>query len=178
MNGVSKRNQQVLFDDLQCHSEAESIAKQTCVDFVKSMPHARNMLFTGDCGTGKTMTASAMINECAKSFRTGAIRTVTQISRQFAEARDFNSSDSETKALKWLLDLDLLVIDEVGLQKGNQNEMLILDEVINGRYDEMKPTLIISNFSGAQMSELLGDRIVSRLKSDLVQIKFNWESKR
>ena len=167
MNGVSKRNQQVLFDDLQCHSEAESIAKQTCVDFVKSMPHARNMLFTGDCGTGKTMAASAMINECAKSFRTGAIRTVTQISRQFTEARDFNSSDSETKALKWLLDLDLLVIDEVGLQKGNQNEMLILDEVINGRYDEMKPTLIISNFSGAQMSELLGDRIVSRLKSDL-----------
>lgn len=178
LKGVSKRNANVFFDDVLTNSKAEEDAKALCVKYVSDLPHCKNLLFTGDCGTGKTMMASAMVNESARRYQTGAVRTVRQLVRQFEEARDFNSSDSESKALKWLVDLDLLVIDEVGVQKGTNNELMILEEIVDGRYGEMKPTVFLSNFSGGQMSEILGVRIVSRIKQDLTQVPFNWSSKR
>ena len=55
------------------------------------------------------------------------------------------------------------MIDEVGRQYGTQAERAMLFEVINARYVDMKPTVIVSNFDGPHLKEYLGDSIFSRL---------------
>ena len=40
---------------------------------------------------------------------------------------------------------DLLILDEVGVQFGSETEKMILFEIINGRYEQLKPTIVISN---------------------------------
>ena len=65
-----------------------------------------------------------------------------------------------------LIDLDLLVIDEVGVQSGTENERNILFDIINGRYENMKSTLIITNLDRSQLPDYLGERIVDRLREN------------
>lgn len=172
MNGITKRNQNTMMIDVICKTKEEQDTKDKCQAFIDDMPHCRNLLLTGNTGTGKTMMASAIINELDKKFYIGAIRTINQISMQMDKARDFSTSLQATDVLKSLIDVDVLVIDEVGMQKGNQTEFLLLDEIIDGRYGEMKPTILISNLNGKMVGELMGDRAVSRLKSNLTQVVF------
>ena len=42
---------------------------------------------------------------------------------------------------------DLLILDEVGVQFGSETEKMILFEIINGRYEQLKPTIVISNLA-------------------------------
>ena len=164
--------------DVICNTAEEQKAKDLCQKFIDDMPHCRNLLLTGPCGTGKTMMASAIVNELDKMYQTGAIRTVTQMSMQMDKARDFSTSLQATDVLASLINVDLLVIDEFAVQKGTTAEYLLLDQVMDGRYGEMKPSIIISNLTGQMIGELMGDRIVSRLKSDLTQIVFNGKDRR
>jgi hypothetical protein len=59
--------------------------------------------------------------------------------------------------------LDLLVIDEVGVQFGSPAEMTILHEVINARYESVLPTILISNLPPEQLKEFISDRIFDRV---------------
>lgn len=176
-NGITKRNENVMFADVHCKTVLEEKAKQICMEYIKSMPHCRNLIFTGIPGTGKTMMASAMINELEKPL-TGAIRTLKQIARQFERARDFSVSLSESDVLNSLVSVDLLVIDEFLACNVTDMQISLLGEVVDLRYGEMKPTILISNLSGKGISDSIGGRAVSRLKQECTHIKFDWESKR
>ena len=178
MNGITKRNQHVTFEDIICETEQDHHNKNACVEFVANMPHCQNMFFTGLPGCGKTFHASAIINELQLKRQTGAIRTVRQIVRQFDLARDFNSSVSESGVLSSLVNVDVLVIDEIALGKGNDQEKFILHDIIDGRYGEMKPTILVSNETSKGIANNIGDRLVSRMKSDLVQLQFTGRDKR
>lgn len=178
MNGIGKRNKNVNFESINCFTEREREIKHICMEYVDQMPHCQNLLFTGDVGTGKTMHACAMINELDSRRFTGAIRTINEIVMQMDRVRSFSVSQHATDVLSALIEIDFLVIDEVGLQKGTDSEMLLLDMIVDGRYKEMKPTGIISNYSATEIQKLIGDRVASRFKSELTQVVFNVESKR
>ena len=56
--------------------------------------------------------------------------------------------------------------------------MFVFD-VINGRYEEELPTVIISNLDVAGVKEIIGDRCIDRLRQDGGKvIAFDWESQR
>ena len=53
---------------------------------------------------------------------------------------------------------DLLILDEVGHQHGSDAERLTLFDVINARYEQCRPTLLITNLSLSGLREYLDDR--------------------
>ena len=74
---------------------------------------------------------------------------------------------------------DLLVIDEVGAQFGSDTEKLFIFDIIDGRYQDMKPTILISNLDIAGIKDVIGERCVDRLREGGgSMIAFNWESSR
>lgn len=76
-------------------------------------------------------------------------------------------------------DKDLLIIDEVGVQFGSESEKIILFEIINERYEQMKPTILISNLSEDELSRYVGERIIDRMREGKgAVINFDWESYR
>ena len=73
---------------------------------------------------------------------------------------------------------DLLILDEVGVQFGSETEKMILFEIINGRYEQLKPTIVISNLADA-LTDYLGERVVDRLREGGGRMLiFDWPSYR
>ncbi|MEG6719092.1 ATP-binding protein, partial [Pseudomonas aeruginosa] len=71
---------------------------------------------------------------------------------------------TELDALEELAGFDLLEIDELGAQSGTEFDLGLLHEVIDRRYREMRPTVVVSIMSAQEVAKYLGDRAVDRLR--------------
>ena len=75
--------------------------------------------------------------------------------------------------------LDLLVIDEVGAQKGSEYELGLLHSIIDRRYQAVLPTVVISNLNAEGLKSYIGDRALDRLRQNGgQQVGFTWSSMR
>lgn len=142
----------------------------------------RSMMLLGQVGTGKTHLAAGILQQAIRNFGSqglqGRYTTAGRIIRSVKET--FGSHDrTESQVYADLVMPHLLVIDEVGVQHGTEFERTVLFEVINGRYEQIKPTVVVSNLGLADLRVCLGDRAVDRLrdKGGLVML-FRWESAR
>ena len=99
--------------------------------------------------------------------------------RRVKETWGKGSEETESQAIRNFTLPDLLVVDEIGVQFGSQAEQIILTEIINDRYEAMRPTIIISNLTVPQLEEILGKRVVDRFyESGGRVLVFNWQSYR
>ena len=70
-------------------------------------------------------------------------------------------------------------VDEIGVQFGSDTEKMFIFEVLDGRYNKMKPTILISNLPISGIKECIGDRCIDRLREDGGKvIVFDFESQR
>jgi DNA replication protein DnaC len=74
--------------------------------------------------------------------------------------------------------VDLLVLDEFGVQGATEDVRAHLTNVLDRRYRNAKPTILISNMSGQEFADYVGDRVADRLRERSRAIQFNWESQR
>ena len=90
-----------------------------------------------------------------------------------------SDSEREAQAFAALVTPHLLVIDEVGATKPTEFELATLFNVINGRYEQQKPTVIITNLKPSELAEAIGERCVDRLREGGgIAVKFEWASAR
>jgi len=160
----------VKFDDYNVECEGQKVALQTC----KNLKH--NAIMTGSYGTGKTMLANCIANQSDK-YNKPIVTTLAKIGRQFRSA--FKCDDfTETELMDDISTTELLVIDEIGVSRIGDFEYRYLNEIIDNRYDNRLPTIIISNLTIDQLKTAIGDRLIDRLKEDGVSITFKWDSYR
>ncbi|WMR96878.1 ATP-binding protein [Mergibacter septicus] len=121
------------------------------------------------------MANSIIENHQAKVF----ISTALQIARDIKNSWSKDSQISEEKVIKFYTDKDLLIIDEIGVQFGSEAEKIILFEIINTCYEQMKPTILISNLSEQELGDYIGERVLDRMmEGQGAIIAFDWESYR
>lgn len=135
----------------------------------------RSLMLTGNAGTGKTHLACSIIAEAIKQ---GYSALFTESSAFVRSIKDgWSERASEQEILDRYVNIDLLVIDEIGIGfKGDQN---LLFTLINERYKRVKPTILLSNLKPAELLEFLGERIVDRLRENGGKMYvFDWGSHR
>lgn len=180
--GVSLRNAGKQLHELQPINDSQSKAIQKCSDIYNSILEktpACNLILSGSVGTGKTMIASALVASLIRCGKTARIATVSKIIRVMKSTWRKDSEETEDGIIKKLVSLDVLVIDEIGVQFGSDTEKLFLFEIIDGRYNKMKPTILISNLAVAGIRDLIGERCLNRLKEDGGSVvAFDFESQR
>jgi len=71
---------------------------------------------------------------------------------------------SEQQAFNYLARPGLLVLDEVGVQHGSETERMLLTEIVNDRYADEKPTILISNLTMLEFTQVVGERVADRFK--------------
>lgn len=167
----------VAFDPRQ--KQALEVARAYAEGFEEVLVAGRSLVFCGAPGTGKTHLACAVLNEVVRKGRLGLYATVAAAVRRVKDTWSKGSAETEREAIASFVVPDLLVLDEVGVQFGSEAERLILFEIINGRYEQVRPTLVLSNLDVKGVEENLGYRAVDRLREGGGRVVvFDWESHR
>jgi DNA replication protein DnaC len=107
-----------------------------------------------------------------------AFGTVASLLRHIKATYAKDSQRTEQDAIDDLLRPDLLILDEVGVQVGSEHEKLLMFEVLNGRYQELRPTVLISNLDVAELEAFLGHRVMDRYRECGSVLAFDWQSHR
>ncbi|WP_116976434.1 ATP-binding protein, partial [Klebsiella pneumoniae] len=105
----------------------------------------KSLVLTGSCGTGKNHLAVSLAKNIIRNhLATVELTDVMRLTRAVKSTWRHNADTTEESVLDHYASLDLLIIDEVGVQFGSPAEMTILHEVINARYESVLPTILIS----------------------------------
>lgn len=139
-----------------------------------------SLVLTGGPGTGKTHLACAIAGYIAeKDLARSLFVTVYEMLRHIKSTYNRNSELTEAQAVsEFADDPDLLILDEVGVQVGSDHEKLLLFDVLNTRYSNMRPTVLISNLSAGDLEAYLGHRVMDRFRECGTVIAFDWASHR
>jgi len=158
--------------------------KSLCFDYARNFPEkfkrGTSIILTGTTGTGKTHLACAIANYIIQEHCKSAVFTsVLNAVRRVKETYKKGSLETEREAIKSFLQPDLLILDEIGVQFGSDTEKMISFDIINQRYENLKPTILISNLSADNLRQFVGDRIMDRMKQNNgLLISFDFESHR
>ncbi|CAB3956935.1 hypothetical protein LMG7053_05166 [Achromobacter ruhlandii] len=160
-------------------AKALAIAKAFAENFAECQKTGQGLVFCGGVGAGKTHLAVGICHEVIKQDRVAVFSSVLSAVRSIKETYRKGSELTEAEAIHNLVDPDLLVLDEVGVQFGSETEKMYLFEVINGRYQALKPTIVISNLAKDPLTEYLGERVIDRLREGGGRmVVFDWPSYR
>lgn len=158
-------------------TKENSVNLETCLSFVENFKDEESgIIMLGDVGTGKTHLGVAICHKLCERNISCHITSITSIVREIRKT--WGGAGGEDAVLAMYLKYDLLMIDEIGSQYGTDSEKIILNEIINARYEDMKPVIVIGNVSGGELKEVLGPRVVDRLKHNGVVLSFAGKSLR
>lgn len=138
------------------------------------------LVMCGKPGTGKNHLALAIAKHVIYEHQDSAMfTTALRVARKFKSTWGKNSDTTEYEVIEAYTDPDLLIIDEVGVQFGSEAEKLILFEIINTRYEQMKPTILISNLPKDELADFIGERVIDRMSDGGgCTLAFTWDSYR
>ncbi len=143
--------------DVTFRSATESLkrALMTAKRFVEQYPlEKEGMLLWGDCGTGKTHLAIAVLKELIQQKGTrclyrGYSALLKQLqatySRQIVAHEETGVVLTEYSILRDVTDVEVLVLDDLGAEKSSEWTLSMLYHVINERYNQGRTTIITTN---------------------------------
>ncbi len=171
------------FDNYRAVDDAQNAvldrARKFAASFPKAMELGANFVFCGKPGTGKTHLACAIGNHVISAHGNSVLFTTVFDVIQRVKATFGNSEQSERAVMQSFAAPDLLILDEVGVQFGTDFEKVIITDIINRRYNDMRPTIILSNLSEAELGEYLGARVMDRMSEGGGGVMaFDWGSYR
>lgn len=182
--GVPRRFRSVSFDDYQLETgetgilqgKVLALCRTYATHFAEQCACGRSLVFVGNPGTGKTMLASAIVGQVVRMGHSARYICASRLAR---ELRDVfrKKAVSEQEMLDAYIQPDLFVLDEIGMQYGTDTERLALWDILNGRYENELPSILISNLTPDEMGVYISERIFDRLRENGgVVVAFPWDS--
>lgn len=143
-----------------------------CKGFVENFDkESSNLLLFGDTGVGKTFLTNCIAKELLDTSHSVIYLTAIELFKKF-EQHDFNRGyQNEELDSDYILDCDLLIIDDLGTEVGNTYTNSKLFYVINERILRKKSVIISTNLSLSDIRDAYSERIFSRITSSYKILK-------
>lgn len=141
--------------------------KTICQDFITnfSSNQQKNLLFTGNTGLGKTFLSNCIAKEILEKGHTVLYQTSQNLLDHIINNR-FHSQSSDNFE-QTVLDVDLLIIDDLGTESINSIKLAELFNILNTRIlnqnRKLSKTIISTNLTLQDLFAIYDERIVSRL---------------
>lgn len=170
-------------DETPEQKRALAVCKEFADNFAEHFRKGDSLILLGAPGTGKSHLASAILQALLPDH-VGLYITCASIIRGVRATWRPNSERTEGQVMAAFCSVPLLVIDEVGVQYGTDSEQNILFDLMDRRYREMQPTLLLANLKlkrekpedPAGLREVLGERVYDRLTETARIVTFEGES--
>lgn len=148
-------------------TEVLKIAKEYCINFGNG---SKNLLFMGNTGLGKTHISLSIASEIIEKGY-GVIYGSAQNLFSEVEKEHF-AYTGDTEKMDALLNVDLLVIDDLGTEFMSSFTQSVFYNIVNTRILNNHPTIINTNLSFAELEQRYTPRISSRFLGNYQMIKF------
>lgn len=154
------------FDDMNLEGYRNKQQIKALINYIENanpMEVKKGLYIQGDVGRGKTLLASCIFNHFVNFMNVKFIK----VEELIAKARDMFSD--ETIDLDKYKEADILILDDLGVEKVTEYAEDVLYALIDYRYVRQMPIFITSNIPASKLLELYpkhGKRIESRLIGD------------
>jgi len=153
-----------------------TIAKRYIDNFQKLYEKGQGLLFWGDVGTGKSFTAAAIANELLN-------RKCSVIMTSFVKLLGEIGISANNEYIDRLNQAKLLVVDDLGAERGTDYALEKVYDIIDSRYRCKKPIILTTNLSLQHMKtceDMRYSRIYDRVFEMCYPVKFDgmsWRKK-
>ena len=132
---------------------------------------AENLLMVGPTGLGKTHLSLAIAGEV---IRKGYNVIYNSAQNMFSDLQKeyFGRAEERGQYEAMVLECDLLVIDDLGVEFATQFTRAELYNIINTRLNARRPTIISTNLTLVELEHNYSSRISSRLIGDYLKLEF------
>ena len=129
--------------DTDSQRDALRLAKK----FVESFPvEQKGLVFHGPTGVGKTHLAIGLLKAVIRDKGArGYFFQTTELLRLVRETYNRSVDETEMEVLRPVLEADVLVLDDLGVEKTSEWVQETLGLVINTRYNARRATIVTSN---------------------------------
>jgi DNA replication protein DnaC len=179
--------------------EARDIALSFCVAYPTRMRSNNNdqglgLIFSGGTGRGKTHLAVAVLRELAEVHSArGQFWDYHELMREIRSSYDPGTAITEYSLLEPIIELDVLLLDDLGAWKVTDWMTDTLFYILNRRFLARRPTLITTNYYDQefrrpdadgnamrreQSVDSLDDRLRSRLLEMCVKVRLDGPDRR
>lgn len=154
------------------------IAKKYVENFNEMYKNGQGLLFWGDVGTGKSYTAAAIANELLNNqvsvIMTSFIKLVNEMGNLDTDASAYITRLNQAK---------LLIIDDLGAERGTDYSLEKVYDIIDSRYRTGKPIILTTNLRFEEMKnceDIRYNRIYDRIFEMCYPVKvvgMSWRKK-
>ncbi len=186
-SGIKKRFQQRTFPNFRCDTAGRkknySIAKEYADNFAYHRARGDGLYIEGTNGTGKTHLAAAIALQLINEGIPVICKTSSDLLLDIKKAFD-NEYVKEHEVLDIYKKVDLLIIDDLGKEQCSDWSMSTLYSILNDRYEDMKPTIVTTNYNADGLANALTPKgfdntkivaIISRLRETSTVMTMAWE---
>ena len=165
MSGIPPKFREYTLDSL-----AAIPGKAPLAECLRPWDGRRWLLFTGDVGTCKTGAAVALLQDQLKRGRSGKyIPAPTYFARLRATYNRRQGGDDEADELEVLgslLQLDVLVLDDLGKEPMSEWAKSRLFTLVNERYVNERTTIVTTNLGREELQKAVGSATYDRLRGE------------
>lgn len=138
-----------------CRSFIENFSKQP-----------ENLLFTGSTGVGKTFLTNCIAKELMNRYFSVIYLSAPDLFDVFSKIQfSYQQEEDMRDMYRYILDCDLLIIDDLGTELNNSFTSSRLFYCLNERMNMKRSTIISTNLSVAMLRDSYTDRVTSRIMS-------------
>lgn len=186
LDGVSREQQQAWNRSL---AQAKVVVERFAAEFPVS--GEQGLLIMGPCGVGKTHLAVAALKEIVLRGHSGFFYDYRELLKQIQDSYNVESQSTEMGVLEPVLNVEVLVLDDVGSSKPSMWALETVGHILNTRYNDKRVTVLTTNFldsdavtnggspapvariAGARATvteDSLADRVGKRIRSRLYEM--------
>ena len=157
--------------------ENMQIIKEKVKSFIENFddPEEKNLIFTGNTGVGKTFLTNCIANEMLKLGKTVLYQTAPVMFDEINDAK-FGRENARFDLYENILNVDLLIIDDLGTEKITDSKITELFTIINTRLlnqnHKITKTIISTNLNVDELFKTYTTRIGSRLAGNYRFLRF------